>query len=391
MPIYADANATYPVDPRHYDDVIRVLKESDGNPSSIHGQGRKAKVALEDARSAMAALVGAKPLEIVFTSGATESNNMAIHGVVKRFQSSSTPQSRQRPHVLVSTIEHRSVIEPARILHDRGEIELQEVPVNRLGQLEGDCLREFLRPDTALVCVMFANNEIGTTNDLKSLISLIRGLAPGAHIHSDAVQLLGKEDLTWLGKSGVDSAAFSGHKIGAFKGAGSLYLRSGSKLAAYMSGGGQERGRRPGTENMPGIVSFGIRCREVRGQEIEISAAMRQVRDRLVQGIQKIKGGVVHGPGPEGVLPNTVHFHIDGIPGDDIILNFDLEGIQVSSGSACSSGSARPSHVVLALGFDEWVALNSIRISFSSLNTVDEADRILMVLEEVARRVRGYI
>lgn len=387
MPIFADANATYPVALEHYDHVMRVLKESDGNPSSIHGQGRKAKVALEEARSAMAAMIGSKPLEVVFTSGATESNNMVMNGVVKKCHADRIA----RPHVLVSTVEHRSVIEPASMLADRGEIELELIPVNKEGQIQPEVLQALLRPETALVCIMYANNEIGTINDIKSLVTLIRTISPKAHIHSDAVQLLGKADLTWLGKSGIDSASFSGHKIGAFKGIGSLFIRSGSKLTQFMSGGGQERGRRPGTENMPGIVSYGIRCREVMGQESHIAQTMLKARQCLVNGIEKIKGGSVHGfSEAQWMLPNTVHFHVDGLPGDDIILNFDLEGIQVSSGSACSSGSSRPSHVVMALGYDEWVALNSIRISFSGSNTVEEAEKIISVLQDVSQRVRGY-
>jgi cysteine desulfurase len=388
MPIYADANATYPVAPEHYDHVIAILKESDGNPSSIHGQGRKAKVALEDARSAMAAMIGSKPAEVVFTSGATESNNMVITGVIKKCHA----EQMKRPHVLVSAVEHRSVIEPAKILADRGEIELEIIPVNRSGHIESEVLQGLLRPETALVCMMYANNEIGSINDIKSLIILIRSVSPKAHIHSDAVQLLGKADLTWLGKSGIDSASFSGHKIGAFKGIGSVFIRSGSKLSQFMSGGGQERGRRPGTENMPGIVSFGIRCREVMGKESLIAQTMLEVRKCLLNGIKQIKGGIVHGSSDDQwMLPNTVHFHVEELPGDDIILNFDLEGIQVSSGSACSSGSSRPSHVVMALGYDEWVALNSIRISFSSSNSPSEAEKIISVLQDVSQRVRGYV
>lgn len=392
--IYADANATYPVPSQHYDEVANLLKQVDGNPSSIHSQGRKAKVALEQARERVSLLVGCKSLEIIFTSGATESNNMVLQGLATKARIDAQDPSRagsKRPHVLVSAVEHPSVLEPARVLASRGEIELEIIPVSPHGQVLPEALLPKLRPDTALVCVMYANNEVGSINEISELIGVVKGVAPKAHFHTDAVQLLGKYSLEWLGKSQVDSASFSGHKIGAYKGVGALYLKATSRLALFMAGGGQERGRRPGTENIPGILSFGLRCQEIRGKELATTSHMQEVRRVLVSGISSIRGGHVHGAGPGAVLPNTVHFHIDQVPGDDILLNFDLEGIQVSSGSACSSGSARPSHVVLALGLTEWVAVNSIRISLSHDNTLEDAHRILKVLEQVALRVRGYL
>lgn len=391
--IYADANATYPVPSHHYDEVASLLKEADGNPSSIHSQGRRAKVALEQARERVAALVGCRPLEIIFTSGATESNNMVLHGLVTkaRMDAALADSAVRRPHILVSAVEHPSVLEPARVLAGRGDVDLEILAVTSSGQVDRYELLAKLRPDTALVCIMYANNEVGSINGIEDLVRVVKDVAPAAHFHTDAVQLLGKSSLEWLGKSPVDSAAFSGHKIGAYKGVGALHLKSKSRLALFMAGGGQERGRRPGTENIPGILSFGLRCQEIRGQELATTTHMHEVRNVLVAGIAQIRGGMVHGASPETALPNTVHFHIDQVPGDDILLNFDLEGIQVSSGSACSSGSARPSHVVLALGYSEWVALNSIRVSFSRGNTADDARQILRVLEQVALRVRGYL
>jgi cysteine desulfurase len=238
---------------------------------------------------------------------------------------------------------------------------------------------------------MYANNEVGSINEIMELVAVVKEVAPKAHFHTDAVQLLGKYSLEWIGKSQVDSASFSGHKIGAYKGVGALFLKSANRLALFMAGGGQERGRRPGTENIPGILSFGLRCQEIRGKELAATSHMQEVRRTLVEGISSIRGGHVHGASHGSVLPNTVHFHLEEVPGDDILLNFDLEGIQVSSGSACSSGSARPSHVVLALGFSEWVAVNSIRVSFSHHNSYEDAQRIVKVLEQVALRVRGYL
>lgn len=372
--IYVDANATYPVAPEHYDHVARVLKEVDGNPSSIHAPGRNAKIALENARASVARLLGARPTEIVFTSGATEANNMVLAGKPGR--------------IVLASAEHSSVKEPAKDLAERRGADVTFVPVARDARVDQNDLLAAITRDTALVCVMHANNEVGAINDVRALASAIKAKAPQVHVHVDAVQMLAKADLTWYASSAIDSASFSAHKIGAYKGVGALYLRSGTKLTPLVTGGGQERARRPGTENMPGIVSFGIRCDEVRGREAELSAKMRRLQELWLAELGKLPGVFVHGDPAQG-LPNTVNFHADGVAGDDMLLNFDLAGIHASSGSACSSGAARPSPVLLAMGYDETVALNSVRISFHAGVSERDVGTMAGVLESTIARVRA--
>lgn len=383
--IYADANATYPVDAAHYDRVAALLKEVDGNPSSIHLRGRGAKVALEKARSSVAKMLGARGPELVFTSGATEANNFAIQGVLGRIAREGDGST---PHVIVTATEHSSVLEPAKLAAERGLCELSIAPVTQSGTVDGDALLALVRPQTALVCVMHANNETGAVNPVRALAEAVKRIALHAHVHVDGVQAFGKFDLSWYAKAPIDSAAVSAHKIGGFKGTGAIYLRPGTKLALLIAGGGQERGRRPGTENMPGIVSFGLRCDELLGKETAWTVPMQSLRDAFLAVLREIPGAVVHGD-PASGLVNTVNFHVDGVTGDDILLNFDLAGIQASSGSACSSGANRPSHVLLAMGFDEWVALNSVRVSFAHVGSEADIEAVARVLRDTVKRVRS--
>ena len=383
--IYADANATYPIDPSHYDKVAQLLKEADGNPSSIHAKGRDAKVALERARANVARMLGAKGPEITFTSGATEANNMALQGLVGL-----RGREMRLPHVIVSAVEHRSILEVAKVLEDRGLCDLDVAPVLPNGTVDLERLVELINADTALVSVMGANNEVGALNPVQELARRVKEKAPEAHVHIDAVQLLGKTDLTWLAASTVDSASFSAHKIGAYKGIGALYLKPGKKLALLSAGGGQERGRRPGTENMPGIVSFGLKCEELHGQELAHAACMRRLRDAFIEALKRVPGAGLHGGLTAAeTLPNTVNFHVEGVPGEDILLNFDLSGIAASSGSACSSGVSRPSHVLMAMGLGEWVALNSVRVSFTAEGLDEDVVRMESVLGETLARVKS--
>ena len=382
--IYADANATYPVDAAHYDEVAKILKEMDGNPSSIHASGRNAKVALEEARTQVANMIGCRPAELVFTSGATEANNMVLQGIINR---DARPRAKDGtlPHIIVTSVEHKAILDPAMMLAERGCCRVDLAPVKASGELDVERLLDLVATDTALVCIMHANNEIGMVNPVGHLAKLIKERASKAHIHVDAVQMLGKADLSWYAESPITSVALSGHKIGAYKGIGALYLKSGCKLSMFMAGGGQERGRRPGTENMPGIISFGLRCAKIRGTEKTQADAMLRVRNAFLTELETVSGAVIHGQTQE-MLPNTVHFHIEGVPGDDLLLNLDLAGIQAASGSACSSGAARPSHVVMALGYSEWIALNSVRISFSAKSMVDDVAPIMSVIRNVVDR-----
>jgi cysteine desulfurase len=391
--VYVDANATYPVDPKHYDRVAQLLKDVDGNPSSIHARGRGAKVAVEAARASVARLLGAKPLDVVFTSGATEANNLAIQGLFGRLAAGRGMSAGAPPLLIVSATEHSSVLEPARLMAERGLCRLAVAPVGRDGVVDTAALLALVDATTAMVAVMHANNETGAVNPIRELAAAIKAKNPGVHLHVDAVQMLGKADLGWYAGAAVDSAALSAHKLGGFKGVGALYLKPGTKLSLLIAGGGQERGRRPGTENVPGIVSFGLRCDEIHGKELAAAEAMRAKRRLWLDALRAVDGAHVHGStadDPAVALPNTVNFHVDGVAGDDLLLNFDLAGIHASSGSACSSGANRPSHVLVAMGYDEWVALNSVRVSFAAIGATPEAEvgALRQTLADVVRRVR---
>jgi cysteine desulfurase len=387
MRAYLDANATYPVAPEHYDRVCALLKTCDGNPSSIHEAGRSAKVALEKSRSAVARLLGATGSDLVFTSGATEANNLAIQGVVHQAQKSRKAGAAALPHVIIFSTEHSSVREPCKVLEAAGEIRLDVAPVRPSGEADLDALLQLLTPETALVCVMAANNEIGVINDVRSVVAAVKAKARCAHVHVDAVQGLGKLDLTWIASSPIDSAAISAHKVGGLKGIGALYLKAATKLCPLTYGGGQERARRPGTENIPGIVSFGMIADDLKEETAMRVAAMARLKDHCLKVLGEIPGAHVHGD-PTRSLPNTVNFHVDGVPGEDLLLNMDLSGVQCSSGSACSSGVARPSPVLLALGLGEWIALNSIRVSFSHLTKLEDIDALARVVRDVTARAR---
>ena len=382
--IYADYNSTVPLDDAHLDAVVAALREFDGNPSSQHATGRRAKVAVEEARSRVANLVGCRAQEIIFTSGATEANNLVIQGVAGK-----QADGAGKPHVIIGATEHSSVIEVAQVLAERGRIALSVAPVDRDGRISRDDVIRLINRDTVLVCVMMVNNETGAINPVAELAGAVKERNPLIHFHTDAVQGLGKVDISFFARTKIDSAAFSGHKIGAFKGCGALFLKAGSKLQALMLGGGQERARRPGTENVPGIISFGLRARDLASAgQGAWEGREREVQARFVAALRAIDGAVIHGDPVTGVA-NTVNFHIDRVSGDDLLLNLDLSGIAASSGSACSSGVGRPSHVLLAMGYPEWVALNSVRISFGPGSEVADADRIIEVVKQVASRKAG--
>ncbi len=379
--VYADANATFPVRSQHYEQVLAILATSDGNPSSIHARGRDAKVALEHARTAVASMVGARSTDIIFTSGATESNNLLIQGIIWNAQ-----KPGFLPEVIVSGFEHPSVLAVVALLAERQLCKVLIAPVEDY-VVTSQSVTSMITEATVLVCIMHANNETGSINPVYEIADNVAKRNPNIHMHVDAVQALGKIDLSEYAASSIHSAALSAHKIGGLKGAGALYLKPGKKLGLVIAGGGQERFRRAGTENLPGIISFGIRCQELLGQQEIFTKEMAAAKSQFIHGLKKIEGAVVHGR-PDQTLPNTVNFHIDGVAGDDLLLNLDLCGVCASSGSACSSGVTRPSPVLLACNESEWVALNSIRISFTDTVSAFQVDHILSVLESVTSRVR---
>ena len=376
--VYADFNATYPCSDTHLDIVARVMKKTQGNPSSIHHFGREAKLMLEEARGQVASLFGATRQSLLFTSGATEANNLAIQGYFKRF--SKDPKATDKPHMIITAGEHPSITQPAEWLRDLGVISLTQVPLTCEGTVDKDALLAAITDSTVFVSIIYASNETGIINLAEELTKEIKQKKPSIHVHMDAVQALGKLDTSWIGSSQLDSASASAHKIGGLKGIGCLYLKPGSALDALVVGGGQEQRLRSGTENMPGLVSFGLRAREILASPDWLQGC-RKVRDHFVEQLKQIPGACIHGDLAHS-LPNTVNFHIESLGGDVLMLQFDMNGVAVSSGSACSSGVGSPSPVLLGMGYSEWVALNSVRVSFGAGSTVDDSEHILAVIKQ---------
>lgn len=334
------------------------------NANSLHAPGRAAFAALEEARASIARDLGARrPGEIVFTSGATEADNMAVLGIARAAADERRRRGRSAaPHVIVSAIEHEAVLAPARLLEAEG-FRVTRLGPNRQGFVEVRALEEALDEDTVLVSVQAANSEVGSIQPVAALAGAAH--AAGALMHADAVQALGKARID-LVELGVDAASFSAHKIGGPKGVGALYLKARTPFAAQMLGGGQESGRRSGTQNVAGAAGFAAACREaVSEQEIE-AARLRALRDRLyaaLAGFGPIEAAVDVGKGSEDFLPNIVNVLVGGLESETLILRYDRRGFGVSGGSACSSHSLEPSHVLRALGIDADRAHGALRIS----------------------------
>ncbi|MCX6544344.1 MAG: aminotransferase class V-fold PLP-dependent enzyme [Acidobacteria bacterium] len=377
--IYLDHNATTPVDAEVVDAMSVALRDHFGNPSSIHAFGQQAKTALDEARDRVAALVGASPSDIVFTGGGTEGDNLALRGL------SGVPALASRRHIVISAIEHEAVRNTAHAMAKLGW-RVAEVPVGRLGVVEPDDLRRAIQPDTAIVAVMHANNEIGTIQPVAALARIAHDA--GALFHADAVQSAGRipVDVVALG---VDMLAISAHKFGGPKGVGAMWLRRGLGLTSILTGGRQERGRRAGTENVPGLVGLGVAARSASRDLVSANGRIAAMRDRLESGIlEGIPGATVNGD-RERRLPNTTNISFDAVEGESLVIALDLEGIAVSTGSACSSGTLEPSHVLRALGLPASRVQSAIRFSLGRSTTEDEIERTLDILPRVVARIRG--
>ena len=358
--------------------MLAALREDFGNPSSIHHFGQRAKSVVDQARSAVAALIGADPSEVVFTNGGTESDNLAIRGATEALER--TP----RRHLVASAIEHEAVLNTLKALAKRSW-ETTLLPVDDSGIVSLDDLSAALRDDTALVSIMHANNEIGTIQPIATLAQVAR--ARGALVHTDAVQSAGKIPVD-VKALGVDMLSVSAHKFYGPKGIGALWIRRGLRLLPTMTGGKQERGRRAGTENVAGIVGMGVAAEIAHAKLSEEGVRVSMLRDRLEEGILRaVTGTVVNGTRALRV-PNTTNISFDRVEAESLLIALDLAGIAVSTGSACSSGTLEPSHVLKAMGFPAHRTQNSIRFSLGTSNTPEDVDRVVVALPGLVEKLR---
>lgn len=376
--VYLDHSATTPVDPEVASTMMTYYTEKYGNPSSVHGFGREVKQALEQARGQVAELIGAEPSEITFTSGGTEADNLAILGTAEALR-------KKGKHIITSCIEHHAVLETCEHLEKNG-FDLTVIPVDEEGIISVEEVRKAIRPDTILITVMHANNEVGSIQPIAEI-----GKAAKEHgivFHVDAVQSLGKIPIN-VEEMKVDLLTVSSHKIYGPKGVGALYIRKGVRIVPLVYGGGQERKRRSGTENTPGIIGFGKAC-ELAGQRMADDAEkQRKLRDRLMNGIQeRIEFVKINGPVGEKRLPNNVNVSIRYVEGESLLLSLDMLGIAASSGSACTSGSLDPSHVLLSMGLIHEIAHGSLRFSLGRQNTEEDIDYVLEQLPKIVERLR---
>jgi cysteine desulfurase len=376
--IYLDHNATTPVAPAVADAVDQAMREDFGNPSSVHYFGQRAKLRLDRARQAVATLLGGDPAEVVFTSGGTEGDNFAIRGAAEALE----PTGRR--HLISSPIEHEAVLQTLKALARRGW-EVTLLPVDERGIVSPQALAEVIRPDTALVSIMHANNEIGTIQPLHELAAIAH--AKGALVHSDAVQSAGKILLD-VHALGIDLASISGHKLYGPKGVGALWIRRGTRLLSTMTGGRQERNRRAGTENVPAIAGLGVAVTQALSKLPTESTRLAALRDRLETGILRhVDRTMVNGARDQRV-PNTSNISFDGIEAESLLIALDLEGVAVSTGSACSSGTLEPSHVLKAMGFPLHRTQNALRFSLGASNTEEQIDHVIKILPPIVDRLR---
>jgi cysteine desulfurase len=377
--VYMDHNATTPLAGAVADRMSAVLREEFGNPSSVHHFGQRAKAAIDEARSAVADLIGADPSEVVFTSSGTESDNAAIRGAAEALEPSG------RRHLVSSGIEHEAVLNTLKSLSRRGW-QVTMLPVGASGLVSADALGAALTDQTAVVSIMHANNEIGTIQPVAELTRLAK--ARGAIVHTDAVQTAGKIPVN-VKALGVDLLSLSAHKFYGPKGVGALWVRRGLRLLPFMTGGKQERGRRAGTENVAGIVGMGVAARLALAHMAEEARRLAALRDRLEQRIlQTVPGTAVNGD-PDTRVPNTTNISFDRIEAESLLIALDLEGVAVSTGSACSSGTLEPSHVLKAMGLPAHRTQNSIRFSLGAINTDADVDRVAAVLPGVVDKLRS--
>jgi cysteine desulfurase len=377
--VYLDHSATTPLDPEVLQAMMPYLTEEFGNASSVYGLGQRARQAIDQARDEVAAFYGVVAKEVIFTSGGTEGDNFALRGIAER-------NADRGRHIITSTIEHDAVLRSAEAL-ERDGFEVTRLRVDRFGLVDPAALSEALRPDTILVSIMHANNEVGTIEPIRELVAVTRERSD-AYFHTDAVQSTGKIPVR-VDELGVDLLSMSAHKLHGPKGVGCMIVRSGVRLEPQLHGGGHERNRRAGTENVAGIVGLaeavGIASRGLTTNTAHLTA----LRDRLIEGVlDRIPGAELTGH-PQQRLPHHASFLFAGVEGESLLLQLDMDGIAASSGSACTSGSLEASHVILALGYPRERALGSLRLSVGKGNTDADIDLVLARLPAMVARLRA--
>ena len=375
MKIYLDNAATTPVDREVIEEMLPYFTQKYGNASSLHSFGREARDAIEGSRERVAELIGAKSEEIIFTAGGTESDNIAIKGIAFR---------KGKGHIITSQIEHPAVMATCQHLERKG-FDVTYLPVDRYGMVNPEDVENAIRDDTILLTIMHANNEIGTIEPIEQIARIAK--ERGIPFHTDAVQSVGKIPVD-VSKLDVDMLSISSHKIYGPKGVGALFIKEGLSLEPVMHGGGHEKGLRPSTENVPGIVSLGKACELAESRMEEDMKNMIRLRNKLVEGVLEIEESYLNGH-PEKRLPNNAHFRFEAVEGESLLLSLDDKGIAGSTGSACSSKKLKPSHVLLAIGLNEVQAHGSLRLTLGRENTEEEIDYVIETLPEIVEKLRA--
>ena len=377
--IYADNAATTKMSQAASETMLRCMDEFWGNPSSLYSTGQRAKEVLEQARADVAAVIGAQPREIIFTSGGSEADNQAI------VSAAALGAKKGKKHIISTAFEHHAVLHTLKKLEKEG-FEVTLLPVHEDGLVRPEELAAAIRPDTCLVTIMFANNEIGTIQPIRELGAICR--EKGVLFHTDAVQAMGHLPIN-VAADNIDMLSASGHKFHGPKGTGFLYVKKGIVLTNLIEGGAQERGKRAGTENVPGIAAMAAALKEAAGKIDAYNAKLAPLRDRLIEGLSKIPHSALNGDAKKR-LPGNVNFCFEGIEGESLLLLLDDQGISASSGSACTSGSLDPSHVLLAIGRVHDVAHGSLRLTLGEDATEDDVDYIIQAVTNVVAHLRSF-
>ena len=381
--VYMDHAGTTALDPKVLEAMIPYFSKHFGNPSSLHSVGQEARYALDEARERVAGVLNCRPREVVFTGGGTESDNAAIHGVATGLHETGN-------HIITSSVEHHAVLHACQYLESQG-FEVTYLPVDSDGMVHPESVYNAINERTTLVTIMYGNNEIGTINPISDISKAIKeragDLSRTIVFHTDAVQAAGYLSLNVL-ELGVDLLSLSGHKFHGPKGTGVLYIKRGTPYLPLIHGGGQERERRSGTENIPGIIGLSLALETANSNRGETGRSCSALRDKIIASVlEQIPGSHLNGHASQR-LPNNANFSFTGVEGEPILLGLDMAGIAASSGSACSSGSLEPSHVLLALGQSAEIARGSLRLTLGRENTEEEIEYLLEVLIDLVRRLR---